>query len=49
MGEPGGFAVYGVAQSWTRLKWLSSSIYPRLQYIVAQVVHWKTTVTQNAI
>ena len=35
MGEPGGFAVYGVAQSWTRLKWLSSSIYPRLPYIVA--------------
>ena len=25
MGEPGGAAVYGVAQSWTRLKWLSRS------------------------
>ena len=24
-GEPGGLAVYGVAQSWTRLKRLSSS------------------------
>ena len=28
MGEPGGAAVCGVAQSWTRLKWLSSSSSP---------------------
>ena len=25
MGEPGGLPIYGVAQSWTRLKQLSSS------------------------